>query len=562
MKNITKFAILFLMLTILVVLVACSGGNIETSTDPVTAPVTEADVTVSPDTAAPETLQPETQDSETIATETSESVTNAPETVESETLASETTEPETEPVPEEAPDNNRVLTFFDTPKNEELFTNKQTAFEIVADEDGAPVLKLTTSGSGNFRDPYAKLNYAAYMDYAGLSPMTWNDCAYAVVSLKVENVKNTKFEIVVYASDGDKSVQSRGTANYSKTSKDWQTVLVPIVELQRDGVTVEEVRIDFVDSAGGEGETVYIRSISFTSDKMEAFELTGKQLIKPQYATVTIPGLTEEYKFLHITDTHVSAFSEEDRKAWTTTRYNYNVARRNSFAAEGLLAEERFPALFDYADEIGAEATFLTGDLIDFPSEKNIALLYENATRVNAKPIFCLGNHDWNFSDDYMTQNAVLTYMPRFAELTGGDPQISVAEYDAFIVAAIDNSSDVVTDATVQKFLALYEKNKPIILLLHVPLHADTLAPDVKKAWGGRNITMGPGAMGSDWGSVQQFYNAVCVAEDTPVVAVFAGHVHFNHEDVFPNGVPQYVTSTGYTGDCRVVTVKGEEAGA
>ena len=562
MKNITKFAILFLMLTTLVVLVACSGGNIETSTDLVTAPVTEADVTVSPDTAAPETLQPETQDSETIATETSESVTNAPETVESETLASETTEPETEPVPEEAPDNNRVLTFFDTPKNEELFTSKQTAFEIVADEDGAPVLKLTTSGSGNFRDPYAKLNYAAYMDYAGLSPMTWNDCAYAVVSLKVENVKNTKFEIVVYASDGDKSVQSRGTANYSKTSKDWQTVLVPIVELPRDGVTIEDVRIDFVDSAGGEGETVYIRSISFTSDKMEAFELTGKQLIKPQYATVTIPGLTEDYKFLHITDTHVSAFSEEDRKAWTTTRYNYNVARRNSFAAEGLLAEERFPALFDYADEIGAEATFLTGDLIDFPSEKNIALLYENATRVNAKPIFCLGNHDWNFSDDYMTQNAVLTYMPRFAELTGGDPQISVAEYDAFIVAAIDNSSDVVTDATVQKFLALYEKNKPIILLLHVPLHADTLAPDVKKAWGGRNITMGPGAMGSDWGSVQQFYNAVCVAEDTPVVAVFAGHVHFNHEDVFPNGVPQYVTSTGYTGDCRVVTVKGEEAGA
>lgn len=561
MKNFAKFAALFMLLMALVILVACGGSNPEAPTDLATTPATEADVTVFPDTVAPETLPPETQDSETIAPETNESATDAPETSEPTTSEPETEAPD-EPVPEEAPDNNRVLTFFDTPKNEELFTNKQTALEIVADETGAPVLKLSTSGSGNFRDPYAKLNYAAYMDYAGLSPMAWNDCAYAVVSLKVENVKNTKFEIVVYASDGDKTVQSRGTASYSKTSTDWQTVLVPIVELQRDGVTVEDVRIDFVDSAGGEGETVYIRSISFTSDKMEAFELTGKQLIKPQYATVTIPGLTEEYKFLHITDTHVSAFSEEDRKAWTTTRYNYNVARRNSFAAEGLLAEERFPALFDYADEIGANGMFLTGDLIDFPSEKNIALLYENATRTQAKPIFCLGNHDWNFADDYMTQNAVLTYMPRFAELTGGDPQISVAEYDAFIVAAIDNSSDVVTDATVQKFLALYEKNKPIILLLHVPLHADTLAPDVKKAWGGRNITMGPGAMGSDWGSVQQFYNAVCVAEDTPVVAVFAGHVHFNHEDVFPNGVPQYITSTGYTGDCRVVTVKGEEAGA
>ena len=220
------------------------------------------------------------------------------------------------------------------------------------------------------------------------------------------------------------------------------------------------------------------------------------------------------------------------------------------------MAEERFPLLFDYADEIGADGLFLTGDLIDFPSEKNLALLYENVSRIKGKSIFCLGNHDWNYSDDYMTGNSVAVNRPLFNDLTGGDPYFSYAEYEGFIVAAIDNSSDAVTQETVDKFLALYEKNKPIILLLHVPFHVDTLAPDVMKVWGGRNITMGPGAMGSDWGSVQQLYNAVCIDEDTPVVAVFAGHVHFNHEDVFPNGIPQYITSTGYTGDCRVVTVK------
>ena len=226
--------------------------------------------------------------------------------------------------------------------------------------------------------------------------------------------------------------------------------------------------------------------------------------------------------------------------------------------ADGLFAEERFPLLFDYAGEIEADGMFLTGDLIDFPSEKNISLLYENVGRFNGKSIYCLGNHDWNYSDDYMTGNSVTVNRPLFNDLTNGDPYFSYEEYDGFIVAAIDNSSDVVTDDTVNKFLSLYEKNKPIILLLHVPFHADTLAPDVMKTWGGRNITMGPGAMGSDWGSVIRLYNAVCVAEDTPVVAVFTGHIHFNHEDVFPNGVPQYVTSTGYTGDCRVVTVKGE----
>jgi predicted MPP superfamily phosphohydrolase len=273
---------------------------------------------------------------------------------------------------------------------------------------------------------------------------------------------------------------------------------------------------------------------------------------------VVIPGLTGEYTFLHLTDSHVSAFSDADQKKWTAARIQYNTARRNSFMADGLFAEERFPLFFDYAGEIGADGMFLTGDLIDFPSEKNISLLYENVGRFNGKSIYCLGNHDWNYSDDYMTGNSVTVNRPLFNDLTNGDPYFSYEEYDGFIVAAIDNSSDVVTDDTVNKFLSLYEKNKPIILLLHVPFHVDTLAPDVKKTWGGRNITMGPGALGSDWGSVIRLYNAVCVAEDTPVVAVFTGHVHFNHEDVFPNGVPQYVTSTGYTGDCRVVTVKGE----
>ena len=545
MKNMKKLAALFLAVCTLVTFVACGGGNVENPTDPATTPETEADITVAPETDAPETNDPATEAPTETPTETP---TEAP------------TEAETEPpfeAPEEAPDENDKLSFFDTPKNETLFSTKDAAVEVVADEDGAPVLKLTTVGEGSIRDPYAKLDYAAYMKLLGMETMSWNDCAYAVVTLNVEKATNNKLELLLTGTNGTDSAKVKGEAYYSRTAG-WQTVSVPLVVNPREGFTLESIRIDFVDKAAGAGETVSIRSIAFTSDKLEMIQLMGKDIIKPGTATVTIPGLTKEYKFLHITDTHVSAFTEEEGKTWTTSRYNYNVARRNSFAADGILAEDRFPALFDYADEIGADATFLTGDLIDFPSETNIAMLYEHATRIKAKPIFCLGNHDWNYADDYMTPNAVATYMPKFAELTGGDPQLSVMEYDEFIVAAIDNSSDVVTDATVQKFLALYEKNKPIILLLHVPLHADTLAPDVKKAWGGRNITMGPGAMGSDWGSVQQFYNAVCVAEDTPVVAVFAGHVHFNHEDTFPNGVPQYVTSTGYTGDCRVITVKGE----
>ena len=112
--------------------------------------------------------------------------------------------------------------------------------------------------------------------------------------------------------------------------------------------------------------------------------------------------------------------------------------------------------------------------------------------------------------------------------------------------------------STVEKFLALCEKGKPIILMLHVPLHVDSLVADSTKVWG-KDLGMGGDTGVCAWNEdVQRFYHAVAEDENSPVVAVFAGHVHFTHEDVLPNGITQYITNTAYTGDCRVITVKGE----
>lgn len=532
------------MLTMIVCLglfCACDSGNPPTETTAPAHSVTNApaEVTESPATESP-----------------TEATTEAPST------EAHTEPPVTEPVteaetlPADKPTDALVLTFCDTPLNGDFIDpNTAATFEVVQDGDMGSVLKLSVADSKRISDPFVKIKYADYMVAAGLEPVAWNDCGVALVLLKVEGVTNNKLEMTASDKSGEKTKTVRASGFYKTGKQDWQYVMLPLVENAAEG-TLTELRLDFVDNPKAPGETVYVKSITFVKDKITAMNMMGAELLHVGSATVEIPGLTEEFTFVHITDSHVSAFSDADIKSWTAARHTYNAARRNAFTADGLYAEERFPLLFDYADEIGADGLFLTGDLIDFPSEKNMTLLYENINRVKAKSIFCLGNHDWNYADDYMTGNAVTTNRPLFNDLTNGDPYFSYAEYDGFIVAAIDNSSDVVTQETVDKFLALCEKGKPIILLLHVPLHVDTLEPDVRKAWGNRNITMGPGAMGSDWGSVRQFYDAVCVDENTPVVAVFAGHVHFNHEDTFPNGVKQYITSTGYTGDLRVVTVK------
>ncbi|MBR5601476.1 MAG: metallophosphoesterase, partial [Clostridia bacterium] len=441
----------------------------------------------------------------------------------------------------------------------ELFGGKNYVFEIVKDGD-ASVLKLTTDGD-KIRDPNLTLDYATYMQLLSLEPTAWDSCAFAVITLKTENVSANAMRVTLGTKVDGVNYKSKADVTYNRFAKDWQVIIVPFTHTSREGATLSEIRIDFADTKEA-GETVYIKSIVFAASKVEVLEMTGADLYKPVYTTITIPGLIKEYKLLQISDLHSSAFSAEEAKAMDAARRTYITGRRNSFGDGLLLSEERMPIMFGYADEIGADMLLMTGDIIDFPSQLNLSLMYNTLQGLKTPALFALGNHDWCYADDYLTPNAAATYIPEFNKMSVGqpadDPYVRYVEYDEFMIVSVDNSPDYVTASTVDKFLELCEKGKPIILMLHVSLHVDSLVEDCKKVWG-KDLGMGGDTGLCAWNpDVQRFYAAVAEDENSPVVAVLAGHVHFNHEDVLPNGVPQYITSTAYTGDCRVITVKGE----
>lgn len=511
-----------------------------------TPPSSEQDTTQS---APTQTEQTTTDQTETQPNTESESQTEA---------ESETQGIQIEITPE-APTSAGQICFYENSANQNLWSGKFHIAEIAKDGE-ASVLKLTTDGD-RVRDPYLTLDYATYMQLLSLEPVAWNDCAYAIVTLKTENVSANAFEMTLITEHNSTSYRSRGTANYNRMSKDWQTVIVPFTLSEKEGATLTQIKINFADTKNA-GETVYIKSIALAASKPEVLELMGGNLYAPVNTTLTIPGLTKEYTFLQVTDLHSSAFSTQEAKAMDANRRNYITARRGAFTDGFMLAEERMPYMFGYADQIGADMLLLTGDIIDFPSELNMSMMYETISALKTPTLFTLGNHDWCFADDYLTPNAAATYIPAFNKMSVGqpadDPYVRYVEYDEFMIVAVDNSADYVTASTVDKFLALCEKGKPIILMLHVPLHVDSLVEDCTKVWG-KDLGMGGDTGLCAWNpDVQRFYAAVAEDENSPVVAVLAGHVHFTHEDTLPNGVVQYITSTAYTGDCRVITVKGE----
>ena len=493
----------------------------------------------------------------------------APETeAETEAVGSiqeSTAEPETETeglqieITPESPTGGTLITFYENSANAVLIGGKYCASSIVTDGD-ASVLKMTTDGD-KVRNPTLTFDYATYMQLLGLDSADWNSIAYAVVTLKTENVTGSECSMTIFTEQNGTSYKSKGTATYVRNSKDWQTVIVPFSHSEKEGAVMTSLRLDFADTEKG-GETVYVKSIQLASDKAEVLEITGKQLVTPSTATVTIPGLSKEYTLLQVSDLHSSAYTTAEAKAMNAQRRSYIAGRRNAFTDGFMFAEERMPYMFGYANEINADLLMLTGDIIDFPSELNIELMAQNIAALKTPALFSLGNHDWCYADDYLSAAAAAEFIPKLNALSAGepanDPYVKYVDFGEFMVVQVDNSPDSVSASTVDKFLELCALGKPIILMLHVPLHVDSMVADCTKVWG-KDLGMGGDTGVCAWSpDVQRFYHAVAEDENTPVVAVFAGHVHFNHEDVLPNGVTQYITSTAYTGECRVITVKGE----
>lgn len=280
---------------------------------------------------------------------------------------------------------------------------------------------------------------------------------------------------------------------------------------------------------------------------------------KPIFTTVPVKGLKKDFKILHVTDLHACAVSEAEAADMPAYRLDYIRQRQALFAGgRPYPADAALPVLFDYAAEIGADLILMTGDIIDFPSEANLTLLKSCVDGCKVPVLYITGNHDWSFADDYHTDNAAATYLTRVDAISGCVDHAAIYECGTVLVCAVDSGLDRIRPETLNAYLTAArrakETGKALILALHVPVHAETLVEDTVRVWR-QELTIGEGAFGCDDPATMAFYNAVAVESDFAPDAVIAGHVHFDHEDTFPNGTPQYITDIACDGHCRVLTL-------
>ncbi|MBQ8641422.1 MAG: metallophosphoesterase [Clostridia bacterium] len=266
-----------------------------------------------------------------------------------------------------------------------------------------------------------------------------------------------------------------------------------------------------------------------------------------------VPGLSREYRFLHLTDAHLVLYDETE----TRERAEYAAPRIPMFAKDGVPSAERFQAALDWADanRESLDGVLLTGDIIDFPSGPNLAYLEKALAGLELPWVYTLGNHDWAYFNDYHTPHAKIANRPLFSRWCGGNTYIQKVRFGEIAVIGLDDTMDMYEDGVAETLAESMAGEENVILIQHVPLYVDTLHEDTVARWK-RDLNIG-GEGGicrnGNWKKVLE----LVLAADSPVRAVIAGHLHMNHLDYIGGKVPQILTAAAAYGWGTVVTLTG-----
>jgi len=395
-----------------------------------------------------------------------------------------------------------------------------------------------------------------------------NDAATdAQITAAIKALTGTDIEVITEASDGDKfiTVGKNLWEKYDFINAD----VAKSVESTRAYIDTYGGNIYLTAStdAGILGCVNYITNQAFTPDlSMNIPKGTvGKlgdleTLVRPIFTTVAIKGLTESHRLLQVTDSHLTTVYDDEE---TPERRANVMSRLNDW----MMFQYRKPSYlyfneyFNYAEDISAEGIMLTGDITDSPSQSNRDILEAAIDGCSVPSYYIYGNHDWTWNDNAATGDVYHSETYRHQYRKGFTQAVdkydedwsdyySVIDKGEYMIVGIDNAWTgfpnfrPAYNGIKAAFDTAKAEGKPIILMLHVPIHVDEMHEAIPHITGnGYCVT---GASGNS-----MIYDMI-VAEDSPVQLIVAGHVHANYEAMVGN-IPQIVTAPALEGYCRVI---------
>jgi len=323
----------------------------------------------------------------------------------------------------------------------------------------------------------------------------------------------------------------------------------------KDQISLESQALGDKMPSGETGDPVQVQDASAESgqqtDDSEDNPVPGF-VPKIEDCEINIPGMKDEFRFLYLADNHIIVTGNSD-----TQRILDNESPRIADFTDhdsGFKSAEEFSKWVDYANALKVNGVLIGGDLVDCPSQENISFIRDNLGRLHMPYLYALGNHDWTFPWEYFTTTAQTQYKPLFNEFMNQNTEAGMMEYDDFVIVSVDDSENQINPGAFNTLTTAFEKKKPIIILMHVPLETPSVSDKSKTAWGS-DISIGLNGIKPNEDTTK-FINMI-YGTDSPVVAVLAGHVHFADTSQLGDKNIQYIVGPGYEGNGIMLTIKG-----
>ncbi len=282
----------------------------------------------------------------------------------------------------------------------------------------------------------------------------------------------------------------------------------------------------------------------------------NESFIRPERVEIRAKGVKKSYHFLHISDAHVAVANEnatDDERALAE-----NQSKRWS---QGVLTStEAFEEMLKYVRYVRPDALLIAGDAVDYQDEATADWIGGRLTALKNDGIdtlYAFGNHEGASYVESIPDYRAYYYL--YTDVMGGDPSFQVMDLGDLLVVAVEDSTREITESQLERMKSVIaeakEREISIILLMHIPICAEELAPRVLKIWGPSFMI---GSLAEDSPTVHEFCNLV-KSEDSPIAAVLAGHIHYSQKGFISPERMQYVTAPTFEGFVYDITVKIEE---
>lgn len=309
--------------------------------------------------------------------------------------------------------------------------------------------------------------------------------------------------------------------------------------------------------------------ISESSDTEESSE-QKPDYPAPEYEFVTeditieLNNIDKEYTFAWVSDLHlVSDYEAGEQMGDVHAEYLDAINRRYEELAvtnDGMHAEELWPEIVKYLNYNDFDGIIFGGDMMDYCSNSNVALIKEGLDSLHAPYIYIRADHDYGtyYGGVFFTETEARTL---HKTIDNDEPANKFWDMGGFIVLGIDNSTKDMPDYYMNMVTEVFTRKKPVVLVTHVPYEsqADTSLAE---------LSMQVRSTIYYWSEVSDHYKPNPVtreyldkiySSDTIVEQVLAGHLHAAWDGMISEYVSQHIFAPAFSGSIGVMHIVPKE---